>query len=196
MTKQIVTQCSVDRCERVEWARQLCGKHYQRWRKFGNPLITHSTRPDISFEEWFWQQIKVDEQTECWIWQLALATRGYGQVSIKRKSYRAHRIAYELFYKESAKGKLVCHTCDNPPCINPHHLFLGTAKENTQDMIQKSRHYHGERHHFAKLTAQAVLDMRNRHAKGDVTIAQLAREYGISEPSANRVIAGITWRHV
>jgi len=196
MTKKIVTQCSVEGCNRMEVAKQLCGKHYQRWRKFGDPFVTNISRLDIPFDEWFWQQIIVDERTNCWVWQLALVTQGYGQVSIKHKSYRAHRIAYELFYKESTQGKLVCHICDNPPCINPEHLFLGTAKENTQDMVKKQRHNHGERHHFAKLTKQAVLDMRKRHKQGNITIAQLASEYGVSPSSARKAIVGLMWRHI
>ena len=85
---------------------------------------------------------KIRKTNECWIWTAALDKDGYGVFRYKNKEkykYKAHRFSYEFFIGEIPKGKLVCHTCDNPPCVNPYHLFLGTRKDNTQDMLKKGR---------------------------------------------------------
>lgn len=88
----------------------------------------------------FWE--KVDQSRGpfgCWPWMASTKEKGYGQTYFLGKNKRAHRLAYELHYGEPAGDKLVCHLCDNPPCCNPWHLTLATAKENTADMIGKGR---------------------------------------------------------
>ncbi len=98
----------------------------------------------------FWMKVRVCQKTKqqrykqtyigsCWIWQSCFFSNGYGHYLLKRKDYRAHRVAYELAHGEISQGKVVCHKCDNPSCVNPQHLFLATSKENTQDMISKGR---------------------------------------------------------
>lgn len=76
----------------------------------------------------------------CWVWAGSKFNNGYGKININQKSYLTHRVAYRLYYKEKIPKKtLVCHTCDNPPCCNPHHLFLGTHQDNVDDMLIKNR---------------------------------------------------------
>lgn len=97
----------------------------------------------------FWQHSHLDKTTKmmrsskkwfghCWIWK-GYKKKDYGYYSHHQRGYRAHRIAYFLIYGEIPSDKIVCHKCDNPSCINPQHLFLGTSKENTDDMIVKGR---------------------------------------------------------
>ena len=81
----------------------------------------------------------------CWQWLHRVNSKGYGQMAYvpiegKRRTVKVHRMAYKAFIGPIPKGLLVCHTCDNPGCINPDHLFVGTPKDNTQDMMQKGRH--------------------------------------------------------
>jgi hypothetical protein len=77
----------------------------------------------------------------CWLWTACINSRGYGQIRVNGKGILAHRLSYELHCGEIPNGKLVCHRCDCRICVNPDHLFIGTAKDNTQDMIAKGRDY-------------------------------------------------------
>ncbi len=89
----------------------------------------------------------------------------------------------------------MCHDCDNPPCINPEHLFLGTNLDNIEDMVRKRRHRFGEAALSAKLTEEQVLEMRRARAVGAL-LRELAQRYGIDPATVHYVVTCKTWRHV
>lgn len=96
-------------------------------------------RPANRLED-LWRYVKIGAPDECWPWQAARRRRGYGTFTVNHRSLVSHRIAYQLATGENPGDLFVCHTCDNPPCCNPAHLFLGTHRENMRDMVSKRRH--------------------------------------------------------
>jgi len=134
---------------------------------------------------------------ECWEWTAGRLPAGYGAIwdnTIKRHRH-AHRLAWELEHGPIPDGMFVCHRCDNPPCCNPAHLFLGTQADNDADRTTKGRSSRGSRHPDAKLNPETVREIRRRVASGEQQTA-LAREFGVSKTTLNQMIHGKTWRHV
>lgn len=132
----------------------------------------------------------VEDPDGCWVWTGYVNPKGYGQIGLSgRKLGLTHRVAYSLHYGVDPGSLLVCHRCDNPPCCNPAHLFLGTAGDNTRDMIAKGRVRapRGERSGMAKLTDAQVEEIRARAARGE-TQASIAVDFGIHPAHASRVI--------
>ena len=135
----------------------------------------------------------------CWEWVGSRTPKGYGKVHFKGRTKRAHRISYELAHGPIPNGLTVCHTCDNPPCINPAHLFLGTNADNRRDMMAKGRSCapkrpaSGERNGFAKLTAAIVREIRALAAAGSLTKVEIGRRYGISGAHVANIASGRSW---
>ena len=125
--------------------------------------------------------------------------RGYGHwgfnINTIHFNYRAHRASYLIFKGEIPTGKLVLHTCDNRKCVNPDHLFLGTAKENTADMYKKGRGLIGNKVPQSKLNAQEVKKIRKLHSKG-FSQAYIARKYQMASPTICSIVNYKTWKHV
>lgn len=122
--------CAVLDCDRLSVKRSLCDLHYQRARVTG--------RLDLKTdEERFWSH--VDKSGECWIWTASRVPWGYGKTVRNREETYAHRYSWEMAYGPIPDGMLVMHSCDNPPCVNPSHLLLGTPKDNMDDMRAKGR---------------------------------------------------------
>jgi hypothetical protein len=140
----------------------------------------------------FWGRVR--KTGGCWLWIAGKFASGYGSF----RSQYAHRISYEMHFGPIPKGIEVCHNCpggDNPACVNPAHLFLGTHAENMADAAVKSRMPRGENRHNAKLTDELVRQIRAARATGR-TYVQIANDLGVSRHNASLVSRGITWRHV
>lgn len=120
------------------------------------------------------------DDSSCWIWTGALTRGDYGNMMIKKKTKRAHRVSYELFVGPIPQGLHVLHRCDTPQCINPNHLFVGTQKENLADMRKKMRHIYGEKHHKVKIS-NAVKNWAIVTAKsGKLSQVEIGRQLGVS----------------
>ena len=138
---------------------------------------------------------KVDPNTDCWEWQGAKTKSGYGLIGRNYKGYGAHRVSYIAFKGEIPLGMNVCHTCDNPSCVNPKHLFPGTQKDNLQDAAQKGRMKRGSKCHMALLNEDQVRAIKNALAIGS-SQSQLARDHKVSPNVIYRINAGLTWKHI
>lgn len=136
----------------------------------------------------------------CWTWNGRTDTRGYGRVCLGDKplsTLLAHRVAFVRAFGVFDGERLVCHKCDNPPCVRPDHLFLGDDAANNADMIRKGRAFHpfGETHCCAKLTAEKVVEIRARAALGEGA-RPLARVFGVSDMQIRDIVARRSWKHV
>jgi hypothetical protein len=120
---------------------------------------------------------------------------GYGRKRRDGRLHLAHRLSYADAHGPIPAGLEVCHHCDNPPCINPEHLFLGTHKENMNDRDRKGRGHHGTRHARAKLDPDRVRQIRALVCAGQAMRA-VARHMGVSYRAINAIISGETWAHV
>lgn len=136
----------------------------------------------------------------CIVYKGATDKWGYAHVGVGGKRVQAHRYAYERFNGPIPKGMLVCHSCDNPPCVNPKHLFLGTDMQNTQDMIRKGRKPVGEKvkggkySDGAKLTEAQVREIRS--LKGSDTQRAIGDTYGVDQATISAIWKGRTWKHL
>lgn len=151
-----------------------------------------------STAERFWLKVKKGLPDECWEWQGARTKIGHGRFRIGGHFVYPHRYAYELFNGSIPENKSVCHRCDNPPCVNPAHLFLGTHLENMRDKEMKGRGNkpNGERHFATTLKAEQVQLIRALYASGNYTYVELARKYGVSKACIGEIIKKITWRDI
>lgn len=149
-------------------------------------------------EEIFWAKVDKRGPDECWEWQGDTYDIGYGRFHRKDKVYRTHQFSYQLHNGPITKGLGVLHKCDNPRCVNPNHLFLGTPADNHADMVSKGRRAYmkGDRSHYKKLTSDDVREIRRRYAAGGVTQRQLAAEYGIQSSNICFVVTRKTWQDV
>lgn len=132
----------------------------------------------------------------CWLWTGVINASGYGVMKVNGKSTLAHRVSLEAFLGTSAKGKNVLHSCDNPPCVNPDHLRLGTQKDNAEDMVTRGRSARGERSGSAKLTEKQVLEILAMCERAEVSKAEIGRIYGVSHQTISDISLGKKWRHV
>jgi hypothetical protein len=138
--------------------------------------------------ERFWAKVDIGGPDDCWEWTGTKNKKfKHGRVGKDYKLVLAHRLSWELTNGPIPEGICVCHKCDNPPCCNPNHLFLGTKKDNMQDMIKKGRsnYLNGEAHGSAKLTTAQVLEiLRVGKAR---TSTEWAAEFGVSRSCIKHV---------
>jgi hypothetical protein len=131
----------------------------------------------------------------CWIWMGSTQVRGYGELISNNRKHLAHRASYEAFVGKIPKGMYVCHACDNVSCVNPNHLFLGTQKQNLQDMANKGRSTRGVKNPMAKLDEYAVRQIREGIKEGQ-TNASLAKSWMVCPQTISNIRHKKVWNHV
>lgn len=168
--------------------------------------------------ERFWEKVQIQGPSECWPWQGAVFQigMGYGQFQFEGRPHSAHRIAWLLTKGPIPAGSRVLHHCDNPPCCNPVHLFIGSNADNMKDMASKGRarpyrggvfgdrngtrtkpesRPRGEAHPRAVLTESQVLELRRLHREG-VRQIDLGRRFGLSRDVVSKIINRRSWKHL
>ena len=175
----------------------------------------------------FCNKIDLESKPGCWIWKGAVSSDGYGASSFyPRKFVRAHRASYELHFGKIGDGLFVCHHCDTPLCVNPHHLYAGTVKENMRDAVNRGRMASGDRSpsrmhpermargdrngsrkhperlcrgesvNTARLTASDVSKIRELYQSGEFTQVNLASMFRVKQANISQIIRRKNWRHV
>lgn len=161
----------------------------------------HRTQDQIV--EDFWRRVKKGQENECWEWQAGKngpPPKNYGIMWVNGKKWKTHVFAYTISFGLT-NGLFVCHKCDNPPCCNPNHLFLGTCLDNTMDMISKGRKVseRGEDRYNSTLTEDDIREIRRRykyHTYGPDSGSALAREFGVGPTMISAIIHRRRWKHV
>ena len=192
--------CKIEGCSRPgDKARGWCGLHYGRWHRTGDTgeaapryvSASATVRERLQHTGW------TVTDTGCWEWNGIPGLNGYGLIAVGGHVQKyAHRVSWEVHNgRPIPAGRFVCHLCDNRICINPDHLFLGTAQDNNADMRAKGRGAKGERGGMSKLTEADVLDIRSARARG-VPGAELAERYGITRGYVYGLSALVRWKHL
>ena len=151
-------------------------------------------KPTKDIGDRFFAKLRRDPLTGCWLWTGARTAFGHGVIGRGRRGdglVRAHRLAWELVFGPVPEGKLVCHRCDNPPCCNPGHLFVGTAADNSRDMVNKGRFSTPN----ARLAPTEVVAVREARRGGEA-VSAIAARFGIRPRQVRRIVSGERWRHV
>lgn len=131
----------------------------------------------------------LEPKTGCWLWIASTNQKGYGMIKVNGSMRSAHRIAWTIYRGNIPVGLQVCHVCDNPSCVMPEHLFLGTPSDNTTDCVLKGRD------NWSKLTVQDVGNIRSMRDAG-IRVVDIAAKYAVTTDSIYNVIKGKTWKEV
>lgn len=184
--------CHVLGCVKEAKQKSLCCMHYTRQRRYGSFEMPQKK----ALFQIFAESVEVDEPDKCWLWTGNAITTGlnYGRINVGRKSYLAHRLSYEFLVQPLPQGMLALHTCDNPKCVNPHHLYAGNHKQNAIDRsVRKPNSYAvGEKAGTAKLSEDQVISIR----QDGRSCYALAKHYGVSPALISMVKNRKVWKHL
>jgi hypothetical protein len=189
-------------CDRPSVCKSMCQTHYMRTWRTGSPHLPEKVAPTL-------EQVlaRTTPNGECLEWTGSINGAGYGELYLAERYaaglpfyVRVHRWVLEQICGPLDVGLEACHTCDNPPCINPEHLFPGTHRENALDRMSKGRpsggaSYPGEKHHRAKLTESDVRRMLAEREKG-ATYPELMKEFGVGKSTVADICKRRTWQHL
>ena len=138
---------------------------------------------------------KVTIEENCWVWGGSKNSSGYGYFSVNNKTFSSHRVSYFTFRGEIGKGLYVCHMCDNPSCVRPSHLFIGTASANMRDMFNKGRcNRAGEKNTAAKLNNLQVSIIRFLLKESSMSQKRMGKLFGVGQTTISTIKTGQNWQ--
>jgi len=146
----------------------------------------------------FWKKVEAGPFMDCWLWTASKLPDGYGRFAVNRRLQLAHRVSWIIHNGPIPEGMLICHRCDCPSCVNPYHLYAGTASDNMQDMIRKDRRKpcKGEGHPITNLSNQKVLEIRKLWLEGSMTQLEIAKRFSVRTPAIWKIVHRYTWTHI
>ena len=186
---------------------ETCGERFEKrprdsqvqWadRAFCSLACSNDEKKDVPPHLKFWNWVRKSPHNGCWEWTGASNPKGYGRLAYRTKFMYVHRLSYEMHYGPIPDGMNVCHTCDNPSCVNPNHLFAGTQSDNLKDAVRKGRMFrpntNAERNGNTSLTWDEVDQIRaflDAGESGDV----LASQYGVHRTTITNIKHQKTWK--
>ncbi len=156
-----------------------------------------------SYIERFWSYVVIDDPDSCWLWKGSKNNKGYGQIKSEYgKNVLAHRVSYAIYHNIQyvERGDVIRHSCDNPACVNPAHLLIGTQQDNVNDMVERGRQCFvgrnsrkGEANGFSHLTSSQVLKLRELYNSG-MSIRQACTITNIEYENARIIIRNKSWK--
>ncbi len=192
----VTTQKACENCKTIfhksgqlSW-RQWATRRFCSHKCAGQAESTAKTAVRLSLRESFEMRFKKTEG--CWIWSGTIEGYGYGVIDHNRRRYRAHVLALKFDGRPVPDGMIACHHCDNPPCVNPAHLYVGTPAENARDAKERGLLPRGESHHNAKLTEAEIRQIRSLK----MPATHIALIFGVSRHTISRIQSGRGWEHV
>ena len=200
--------CSISGCTNKYRSIGLCGTHWKLNKKYGTPTPfcwcgepadTRTSRgasklcQSHTLTSRYWEYVDIKGEHECWEWIGSKTSAGYGLIYWQDELKYAHRLSLEFDDRPVPAKWHACHTCDNPPCVNPNHLFIGTPHDNVKDKVAKKRHAFGESHPNAKLTDTEVLEIRKLASEGGWQ-AELAKRFNVHPGHISVIVAGLKRR--
>lgn len=190
--------CSIEGCESKHQAHGLCQKHGYRLKKYGSPDDRKFSHGPV--EQRFWRMANKRGEDDCWEWSGNRLPKGYGVIGKGGKGngvITAHRLSYTMHKGEIPPSMVVMHSCDNPCCVNPKHLSVGTYSDNNNDSVAKGRGMHRADHLLYKGGRSNPSAISAEVAKAileDVgTDTWLAKKHGVSRETARKIKTGIHW---
>lgn len=188
--RDVIVGCSFSGCELAHYAKSLCRMHWQRNHTNGTPEVFCFDRSESVKQRLKRKSMSVGE---CLEYTGARDKDGYGIYSLGKRNPRAHRVAYVESFGPIPAGVMVRHTCDNPPCINPRHLMLGTGIDNSRDMVLRGRSLRGDRNPMARLSVDQVLAIVTRIESGALN-TELSAEYDVGASTISRIRHRKSWK--
>lgn len=197
----------------VQWANKVGIKYDTLWRRInvyklsleesllpsdrrGKNQVGIKNHQYRKIEDRFWE--KVNKKKGCWLWKAGIGLDGYAKFGINGKTIHAHRVSYELTYGCIPIGLCVCHKCDNPKCVNPDHLFIGTVQDNINDRVRKNRTaiQSGEKNGMSRLKEKDIITIRKLFFIDKIKQGEIAKLFFISNQHVSRIINHLKWKHI
>jgi hypothetical protein len=196
-------KCTITNCNNNLVAKGLCSAHRKINKKYGSPTPvcwcgelaqTFAGNRGFSLEckehtllSRFWNNVKIKSDNECWEWQGSKTTGGYGVMLWDKETFYTHRLSIEFTGIKIPARYYVCHKCDNPSCVNPNHLFIGSPRDNALDKVSKKRHTYGENHPNAVLTDAEINSIRIM-AEDGIFLADIAKIFNVSNSHISKIV--------